>query len=131
MIISQNNITLEYMLFLDEDVQVTGTSCSFRNCTIYGGRLDADESLTLENTIVYNPEGSDIDIAAGKTVTARNNCFKHQAAQAAAWRHNQRRYLAEPSHGKRWRLRGREAAGDRDGRLAQGRAVELRRYGRL
>ena len=77
MIISVANQVLEYQKIL-EDVQVTATGCSFHNCTIRG-QLDVDESLALENTIVNNPDGDDIDIASGKAVTAKNNCFKSSA----------------------------------------------------
>ena len=75
MIISGTNTTVEYAIF-EEDLQIaTGaTGCVIRNCTIRG-ELNIDETCTIQNCIGNNPSGDDINIATGKTVTAKNNCF--------------------------------------------------------
>lgn len=84
-IISGDNGTYSYVLFdgsnppYDIAVQVQGASNTFENCTFYasgGIALDVDEDCTVTNCIL---EGNtqDIDIATGKTVTAKNNCLHH------------------------------------------------------
>jgi len=86
-LISGNNVTCSYVLVnctdpaYDVAVQVTGTGHISENCTYYksnGLALDADETCTVTNTIL---EGNtqDIDVAATKTVTAKNNCLHHSA----------------------------------------------------
>ena len=86
-LISGNNVTCSYVLVnctdpaYDVAVQVTGTSHISENSTYYksnGLALDADETCTVTNTIL---EGNtqDIDVAATKTVTAKNNCLHHSA----------------------------------------------------
>ena len=79
MIIDSNDFELNYFIITNEDLQVTGTGCVIRNCTIYNGTLNIDEDCEVYNTVVFNPGGEDINIAAGKTVTAKNNCFKDSA----------------------------------------------------
>ena len=83
LIISANDFKLQYALIdasaYVNGVKMTGTGAKLYNVTIYapnGIALDADESCEITNCIL---EGStkDIDIASGKTVTSKNNCFHH------------------------------------------------------
>jgi len=64
-----------------DGVQVTGATNTIENCTIYapyGNALNADESCTVTNCILEGKD-KDIDIAAAKTVTAKNNLLPNHA----------------------------------------------------
>lgn len=86
MVISGNNNTVTYMLVdatgaYDSAIKITGTGNTLENDTLYapsGVGLDADESCTVTNVIM---EGNtqDVDVAATKTVTAKNNCLPNHA----------------------------------------------------
>lgn len=75
MIISGNNVILEWSIINNEDIQITGTNCTIRNCTLFNGIYNIDASCIIVNSIGYNPDGDDINVAAGQTVTGTYNCF--------------------------------------------------------
>lgn len=63
-------------------LKITGINNIVENVTIYnptGIALDADESCTVTNTILYGYD-KDVDVAAAKTVTAKNNCLPNHAS---------------------------------------------------
>ena len=67
---------------LNDGIQVSGTGCAIYNNVIYNSLvdgLDADESCIFRNNIVRNSTGSDINIAADKTVTGGYNCIEDAA----------------------------------------------------
>lgn len=82
--ISINNFELRYALIdasgaYDNGIKITGTNVKLYNLTIYapnGIAIDADESCEIINCVTIG-NTQDIDIATGKTVTSKNNCFQH------------------------------------------------------
>lgn len=58
-------------------VPLGATGCTIDSVTVYG-QCDIGESVTIKNTICFNPAGDGIDIDAGKTVTADHVAYDTQ-----------------------------------------------------
>lgn len=80
LIISGNDATVSYGIVNKTWFDIQGTGATVNNITLSNTTITATETCTIQNTISYYPDGTDITIASLKTVTGNNNLFEDASA---------------------------------------------------